>query len=50
MRKNNSSLVDDLTQKEISIVEANDKLAKLEKEKIRDQRVRAGKGSRGGKR
>ena len=32
MKKNSVSL-DDITQKEISIVEANDKLSKLEKEK-----------------
>lgn len=38
MKKNNVSL-DDLTQKEISIVEANDKLSKLEKEKIRDRKI-----------
>lgn len=38
MKKNNVSL-DDLTQKEISIVEANDKLAKLEKEKVRDKKI-----------
>lgn len=38
MKKNNVSL-DDLTQKEISIVEANDKLSKLEKEKVRDRKI-----------
>ena len=38
MKKNNVSL-DDLTQKEISIVEANDKLAKLEKERVRDKKI-----------
>lgn len=38
MKKNNVSL-DDLTQKEISIVEANDKLSRLEKERIRDRKI-----------
>ena len=38
MKKNSVSL-DDITQKEISIVEANDKLAKLEKEKSRDKKI-----------
>lgn len=38
MKKNNVSL-DDLTQKEISIVEANDKLSKLEKERNRDRKI-----------
>ena len=39
MKRNDVNLVDDLTQKEISIVVANDKLAKLEKEKIRDKKI-----------
>ncbi len=39
MKKNNSVSLDDITQKEISIVEANDKLAKLEKEKARDKKI-----------
>ena len=38
MKKNSVSL-EELTQKEISIVEANDKLAKLEKEKNRDKKI-----------
>jgi len=38
MKKNSVSL-DDITQKEISIVEANDKLSKLEKEKLRDKKI-----------
>lgn len=38
MKKNKVSL-DDITQKEISIVEANDKLAKLEKERVRDKKI-----------
>lgn len=38
MKKNSVSL-EDLTKKEISIVEANDKLAKLEKEKSRDKKI-----------
>ena len=38
MKKNSVSL-EDLTKKEISIVEANDKLAKLEKEKLRDKKI-----------
>ena len=38
MKKNSVSL-DDITQKEISIVEANDKLSKLEKEKTRDKKI-----------
>lgn len=38
MKKNSVSL-EDLTKKEISIVEANDKLSKLEKEKIRDKKI-----------
>ncbi len=38
MKKNSVSL-DDITQKEISIVEANDKLSKLEKEKARDKKI-----------
>lgn len=39
MKKNNSVSLDDITKKEISIVEANDKLSKLEKEKARDKKV-----------
>ena len=39
MKKNNSVSLDDITKKEISIVEANDKLAKLEKEKARDKKI-----------
>ncbi len=38
MKKNKVSL-EDITQKEISIVEANDKLAKLEKERVRDKKI-----------
>lgn len=38
MKKNSVSL-DDITKKEISIVEANDKLSKLEKEKLRDKKI-----------
>ena len=37
--KRNSVSLDDITQKEISIVEANDKLSKLEKEKVRDKKI-----------
>ena len=39
MKKNNSVSLEDITKKEISIVEANDKLAKLEKEKSRDKKI-----------
>lgn len=39
MKKNNSVSLEDITKKEISIVEANDKLAKLEKEKARDKKI-----------
>ena len=39
MKKNNNISLDDITKKEISIVEANDKLSKLEKEKLRDKKV-----------
>ena len=38
MKKNSVSL-EDLTKKEISIVEANDKLSKLEKERNRDKKI-----------
>lgn len=38
MKKDKVSLAD-LTQKEISIVEANDKLSKLEKERVRDRKI-----------
>ena len=38
MKKNSVSL-EDLTKKEISIVEANDKLSRLEKEKNRDKKI-----------
>ena len=38
MKKNSVSL-DDITKKEISIVEANDKLSKLEKERTKDRKI-----------
>ena len=39
MKKKDEISLDDLTKKEISIVEANDKLLKLEREKIRDKKI-----------
>ena len=40
MKKNNSVSLDDITKKEISIVEANDKLSKLEKERTKDRNIK----------
>lgn len=39
MKKNNDVSLDELTKKEISIIEANDKLVKLEKERDRDKKI-----------
>ena len=39
MKKNNNISLDDITKKEISIVEANDKLSKIEKERLKDRKI-----------
>ena len=39
MRKNKELSVEELMEKEISVVEANDKLAKLEKEKLKNKKI-----------
>ena len=39
MKKNNNVSLDDISQKEISMIDVNDKIAKFEKEKLREKKI-----------